>query len=214
MNRFFGGRHPRFGPGWMPGRPDAEGWEGMASGGPGGAWRMPPWARPGRGFFGGPRMWPGPRARRGDVRAATLVLLLEQPMNGYEIIQQLAQRSQGAWRASPGSVYPALQQLEDEALVQPSTVDGRRVFTLTEAGRTYVQEHRNELGTPWQSMADPPGPEGTQALRDLVLQVIAATRQVGHAGTEAQIRQAAEILTSTRRSLYHILAEDEPAQKG
>ncbi len=71
----------------------------------------------GPGGFGQP-FGPGRRAARGDVRAAILVLLAEKPSHGYQIIQELERRSDGAWRASPGSVYPTLQQLEDEGLVR------------------------------------------------------------------------------------------------
>ena len=61
----------------------------------------------------------GPRVKRGDVRAAALALLAEEPPNGYQIIQEISERSGGVWRPSPGSVYPALQQLEDEGLIRP-----------------------------------------------------------------------------------------------
>src|SRR6476659_4465728 len=88
---------------------------------------MPPWAAAGRG-------WRGMKARRGDVRAAILAVLAEQPMNGYQIIQEIAERSGGAWKPSPGSIYPTLQQLEDEGLVRADTDTGRRVFTLTDDG--------------------------------------------------------------------------------
>src|SRR5829696_6959025 len=88
--------------------------------------------------FGPPR---GPRARRGDVRAALLLLLAEEPRNGYQLMQEIEQRSDGLWRPSPGSVYPALQQLEDEGLVTPAG-EGRKAYTLTADGRAHVEEHR------------------------------------------------------------------------
>src|SRR5919198_6152867 len=101
----------------------------------------------GPGFpFGGPSFEHGRRARRGDVRAAALVLLEEEPRNGYQLMQEIEQRSEGAWRPSPGSVYPALQQLEDEGLVRTLESDGRRLYELTDAGRSYVEERRAELG--------------------------------------------------------------------
>src|SRR5919107_2960735 len=103
---------------------------------------------PGFGGFG-PR---GPRARRGDVRAALLVLLAEEPRNGYGLMQEIEARSNGAWRPSPGSVYPALSQLEDEGLVRAEERDGSRVFTLTDAGREYVGS--NDLGAPWEAVRD------------------------------------------------------------
>src|SRR5436305_15247900 len=84
----------------------------------------------------------GPKARRGDVRAAALVLLDEEPRNGYQLMQEIERRSDGAWRPSPGAVYPALQQLEDEGLVRTNERDGRKLYELTDTGRAHVEEHR------------------------------------------------------------------------
>src|SRR3954470_24349968 len=89
------------------------------------------------------------RMRRGDVRAAALVLLAEEPRNGYGLMQEIEQRSEGEWRPSPGSVYPALAQLEDEGLVHAEEDGSGRRFTLTDEGRAHVDEHRAELGEPW-----------------------------------------------------------------
>src|SRR5688500_2490305 len=89
----------------------------------------------GRGFWPGGPPGRGPRRRRGDVRAALLALLAEEPRNGYQLMQEIENRSEGVWRPSPGSVYPALQQLEDEGLIRSEESDGRKVFRLTEAGR-------------------------------------------------------------------------------
>ena len=98
--------------------------------------------------FGGPR-GRGRRTARGDIRAAVLALVAEQPRHGYEIIQEIAERTGGAWRPSPGSVYPTLSQLEDEGLVRVEQADGRRVVHLTEEGTRYVEEHRAELDAVW-----------------------------------------------------------------
>jgi len=147
--------------------------------------------------------------RRGDVRAALLVLLEEEPRNGYGLMQELERRSQGVWRPSPGSVYPALAQLEDEGLVRSEETEGRKLFTLTDAGRAHVDEHREELGVPWEAVSEGVG-EGAIDLRNLVWQVGAATMQVVQAGTEAQVERAREVLAEARRSLYRILADDEP----
>jgi DNA-binding PadR family transcriptional regulator len=169
-----------------------------------------------RGWGGGPRGFGGPgdrghrgghRAGRGDVRAAVLALLNEEPMHGYQIIQELSERSEGAWTPSPGSIYPALQLLQDEGLVTASESDGKRVFTLTEAGKTEAAA-RGEGPLPWESAARGER-SGMSQLRELMGQVFAATRQVASAGTEAQVAKAAELLTSTRRELYRILAEDD-----
>src|SRR3982750_3473314 len=103
------------------------------------------------GGFSGPSSGHRRRMRRGDVRAAILVLLAEQPYNGYGLMQEIESRSEGVWRPSPGSVYPALAQLEDEGLVTADESDGRKQFTLTDAGRAHVDEHRERLGVPWES---------------------------------------------------------------
>ena len=86
---------------------------------------------------GGPR-GRGRKARRGDIRTAALLLLAEEPRNGYQIMQEVEERSDGVWRPSPGSVYPALQQLEDEGLIRSEESDGRKLFALTDAGRKVV----------------------------------------------------------------------------
>src|SRR3954452_20692552 len=118
--------------------------------GPGG----PPFRMPGMGGPGGPGFGRRRRMGRGDVRAAILVLLSEEPRNGYGLMQEIEQRSQGAWRPSPGSVYPALSQLEDEGLVRVAEEAGRKAYALTDEGRAHVAEHRQELGEPWAQAAD------------------------------------------------------------
>ena len=163
--------------------------------------------------FGGPPFGPGfgrgPRARRGDVRAALLVLLAEEPRNGYGLMQEIERRSGGAWRPSPGSVYPALAQLEDEGLVRAEASGGSRLFTLTDEGRAHVTDNAEALGTPWEDVAGGGG-EQVAELRTLIFGVGAAVMQVVQAGTEAQVAEAAKVLEETRRALYRILAGDEP----
>jgi DNA-binding PadR family transcriptional regulator len=167
------------------------------------------WAGYGGWGPGGPR---GPRARRGDVRAAILALLAEEPRNGYQIIQELGERTEGVWRPSPGSIYPALSQLEDEELVLIEKVSGRKTAKLTDAGVEYVQAHREELGDPWQEVRDGVGDQALD-LRELVGQLMGAVAQVARAGTAEQAAKAAEVLTEARRSLYRILADDESGEK-
>jgi len=165
--------------------------------------------RPGRPGFGGPRGRHGGRRPRGDVRAAILVLLDEEARNGYGIMQEIEERSAGSWRPSPGSVYPVLQQLEDEGLVRAETSGERKLMELTGAGRKYVEERRETLGTPWDTAAAGVS-EDMLELRTLAWQVGAAVHQVLGSGTEGQHAQAREVLASTRRALYRILAGDEP----
>ncbi len=178
--------------------------------GPGG----PPWrggwgpAGPGP-WFGEPKFRHGPRVKRGDVRAAALALLAEEPRNGYQIIQEIAERSDDVWRPSPGSVYPALQQLEDEGLVQTETPEGgRRRYALTTEGQAYVAAHPDEVRAPWEMVARSVGADAIE-LRHLVAQVAAAAIQVVRVGTDAQAAKAQQILTDARRSLYRILAADD-----
>jgi DNA-binding PadR family transcriptional regulator len=146
------------------------------------------------------------RAGRGDIRAAILALLAEQPMHGYQIMRELNDRSGGAWRVSPGSVYPTLSQLEDEELVQAEQSGGKRVFTLTEAGKAEAEQATS--ATPWQDVADDV-PPAVAELRDLMYQVREAARQVVHAGSERQLTAANDLLRETRRKLYALLAEDD-----
>ena len=163
------------------------------------------------GPFGPPRFGGrGPRVRRGDVRAAILDLLAEgQPWNGYQIIQEIAERTQGVWRPSAGSVYPALQQLEDEGLISAAAgEDRRRMYTLTEEGQAYVTEHADELKASWDAVTGSVNDTEVQ-LRHTIHQVMVAVSQVAQAGSAAQVQQAGKILADTRRALYRILAADD-----
>ena len=150
----------------------------------------------------------GPRAR-GDVRAAVLLLLAEQPRHGYELIQEIGQRSAGAWTPSPGSVYPTLQALEDEGLVEIQRVEGRRIASLTEDGVAYVESRRDTLGDPWATAEHDHAP--ALALRRQLRALMDAVGQVAKVGTPAQHAAAAEVLTTARRDLYRLLADD-PAE--
>jgi DNA-binding PadR family transcriptional regulator len=168
-------------------------------------WRGPlgPW------FFGGQGGFPrGPRARRGDVRAAALLLLAEEPRNGYQIMQEIERRSDGVWRPSPGSVYPALAQLEDEGLVRVEERDGRRTYALTDAGRAYVQDRRDDLAAPWEEMSDSVD-DDVSSLFGEIRQVGMAVVQIGHMGNPPQIAEARTVLANARRALYSLLAGDE-----
>lgn len=160
-------------------------------------------------YFGGPGFRRGPRVRRGDVRAAALALLAEQPYNGYQIISEIMERSSGVWRPSPGSVYPALAQLEKDGLIATEGRGSRRVYRLTEAGQAYVDAHPDEVDSPWDSVADTVS-DDMMASRELIGAVAMAFMQVAQSGTDEQVGQARQVLAEARRSLYRILA-DEPA---
>jgi DNA-binding PadR family transcriptional regulator len=144
------------------------------------------------------------RVRRGDVRSAILALLDDRPMHGYEMIQELEERTGGRWTPSAGSIYPTLQLLEDEGLVTPEEVDGRKVFTLTDAGKEAAPE-RTEGGMPWeQGDEDSPRFEVRQEL----FRTIGAAKTVARGDDDELMTKAAEILKDTRRKLYGLLAEE------
>ena len=156
----------------------------------------------GRGF--GP---PGPRARRGDVRAAILALLAEEPRNGYQLIQEIGERTQGVWQPSPGAVYPSLAVLEDEGLVRAQEVDGKRLFDLTDEGRAHVTEHADQIGKPWEKVTEGV-PDSELALQDHLRQLVDAVVQVIKAGDAKQAEDVKEILGNARKAVYRILAGD------
>jgi len=157
-----------------------------------------------RGFLGA-----GPRASRGDIRSAILALLSEGPMHGYQIMSELAERTAGVWRPSPGSVYPTLQQLQDEGLVREIESEGERhTFELTDEGRAAAEAL--ETPKPWEAVTDESEAAAVE-LRDLVFQVMTAARQVVHAGDASHLAQAKDVLRETRQRLYRILADDSSA---
>ncbi len=183
--------------------------------GPGRGFGGPGFGGPGFGGpgFGGPRGQfgrRGRRARRGDVRIALLMLLAEEPRNGYGLMQEIEQRSDGRWRPSPGSVYPALSQLEDEGLVRSEDAPGAtgRLFSLTDAGRAEVDSRESSKPAPWDAPAGGED-EPLHELRALVGQLAGATMQVAQAGDAEQVARARDLLVETRRALYRVLADDQ-----
>ena len=163
-----------------------------------------------RSWWPGPPAPPrGPKAGRGDVRAAILALLREGPRNGYQIMSEIEERSGGAWRPSPGAVYPALQLLADEGLIAGEEAGGRRTFSLTEAGRQHIEEDPERARPAWEAMAqDAPGE--MPGLFAQAARLGGSIVQLAHAGTPEQIRAAEQLLERTRRQMYQILASDEP----
>ena len=164
------------------------------------------------GFGRGPR-GRGRKARRGDIRTASLLLLAEEPRNGYQIMQEVEERSEGVWRPSPGSVYPALQQLEDEGLIRSQEIEGRKLFALTDAGRALVQERGSDRPAPWEQMSGELSSE-TVELAKLMREVTWASVQVIRTGSESQLERARELLASARRDLYKILADGDTGEEG
>jgi len=183
-----GGYGPRHGGGF------GWGWGPMAMGGPGGFRR-------------------GRKARRGDVRTAVLLLLAEEPRNGYQIMQELEERSGGAWRPSAGSIYPALQLLEDEGLVRSEEADGRKLLHLTDAGRKLVQERRADQPAPWEELAGDVS-DDARAIMSVMKEVFIAVTQVLQVGDETQRAEARRLLVGARRDLYRLLAEGGESEAG
>jgi DNA-binding PadR family transcriptional regulator len=190
------GRHGHHGPGARRAPWDDE----DASGGRRRFGRGGPRGMGPRGGFG-PRG--GGRMKRGDIRTAVLVVLAEQPGHGYQIIQALEAKTEGAWRPSPGSVYPTLQLLEDSGLATSSEQDGKRIYTITDEGRAEAERKVDEAGRlPWEQ-----GPQDG-GLRGAMMQLAMATRQINAEGDPARIEQVIGIVNDARKQIYRILAED------
>ena len=147
------------------------------------------------------------RARRGALLGAVLTLLDERPMHGYELITELEDRSEGRWRPSPGAMYPALKKMVMHDLITAEDVDGKRQFSLTDAGRERLAEVRakrdDNAGEPWEQT----GTGGRGELRGTVAELIGQARQIGRFGTAEQIEQARGVFDDAKRKLYAILAE-------
>jgi DNA-binding PadR family transcriptional regulator len=165
------------------------------------------------GFPGGPGPFGpgghhGPRGgrRRGNVRAAILALLTERSMHGYEMIQELDQRTGGVWRPSPGSIYPTLQLLEDEGLITSEEASGRKSYSLTEAGQAEAATAAENA--PWAEFSAETISTG-QDTRDAIGGILMALKQIGFERNQEQWARAVEVLSETKRKLYAILADSE-----
>jgi DNA-binding PadR family transcriptional regulator len=143
------------------------------------------------------------RAQRGDVRTALLLLLAEHPMHGYQLMQAITERTSGAWRPSPGAIYPTLSQLEDEGLISTLAQGGRKLATLTDAGQAYLHTHRDAMTDPFAEFTA--GCGGGSDLRDALEELRHPTRQLAH-GDLQQVQAALRVLAEARRALYLILA--------
>lgn len=202
----FESRRGAFGP-FGPGGPGGHGGPG-GFGGPGGPGGFGPGGpRGGRGRGGGPRG----RARRGDVRASILALLKDRPMHGYEMIQEIAERSGGAWKPSPGSVYPTLQMLEDEGLIVSESEGGKKLFTLTDEGRTAAEAGPE---APWEEAGRGVDWEALNEVRQAGAGLMEAFSQVWRTGTKEQREKSLAVVKDARKRLYLILAEDGEADTG
>jgi len=154
-----------------------------------------------RGFMGGP----GQRRRKGAARDAILSLLAEAPANGYGLIKEISDRTGGSWTPSPGSVYPTLQQLVDEGLIEATSEDKRTDFQLTDEGRAYVTEHADELADVLKGASE--HTEANAGLHESVAKLMGVIHQVKFAANDEQRTAAVAQIDETRRALYRILGE-------
>lgn len=147
------------------------------------------------------------RSRRGQVRLSILKLLAEEPRNGYQLMSEIADRTAGAWRPSPGAAYPALAQLQDEGLVEMIEQDGQRAYQLTESG---TQAAAGIESAPWEIMNaefDEPRTKQSRDLFQALEGLGGAVRELTRNGTLAQLETATNLVADTRRGLYRILAD-------
>lgn len=145
------------------------------------------------------------RARRGDVQTAILALLVHGDMHGYQIIQELAERSGGRWQPGAGSIYPNLRSLQEQGMISSRAEDAKRVFSLTPRGRRLADGSRSEA--PWQQFAEP---DGTAVkLRKQIASLAAAVAQVERTGSDAQLERAVTLISDTRKAVYLMLAEED-----
>lgn len=149
------------------------------------------------------------RVQRGDVRAATLILLAEQPMHGYQLMQAMSERTGGVWQPSPGAIYPTIAQLEDEGLVTTEVEGGRKLVSLTGAGRAYLDDPDHGVTDPFAAITA--SDAETPSLRNAITEVHSAAKSVAIHGTPTQVTAAQAVLADTRRALYLILAEGPDA---
>ena len=144
------------------------------------------------------------RAQRGDVRVAILILLADEPMHGYQLMQSMADRTQGAWRPSAGAIYPTLSTLKEAGLVSEASVSGRKLASLTEAGEAYVEENRDKFVDPFALLIAESG--GQHDLRGPLDDLRAATRLLARTGSDSQIARSREVLTDAQLAISEILA--------
>jgi DNA-binding PadR family transcriptional regulator len=192
---------------------------GRRAGGP------PPWLGEIFGFATAPQrpQQRGPRVRRGDVRTAIIDVLhrarkADESINGYQVIQEISELSNGEWRPSPGSVYPTIQQLQDEGLVESDDERGRRTIRLTDSGAAWAEENGTDLAAVWAPFArteEAPAdqPSGHADIKSEIGQVVSAVWQLATQGSEQQKKAALDVLVDTRRRLYGILADGREGER-
>ncbi len=208
------------------GTSDWSGWgQAFSGGGRGHRGGPPPWLGEIFGFANAPQrpQQRGPRVRRGDVRTAIIDVLhrarkADEPINGYQVIQEIAELSNGEWRPSPGSVYPTIQQLQDEGLVESDDERGRRTIRLTDSGVAWAEDNGADLAAVWapftrteETSSDQPS--GHADIKSEIGQVVSAVWQLATQGSEQQKKAALDVLVDTRRRLYGVLADGRDGER-
>ena len=125
-------------------------------------------------------------------------------MHGYDIIRELEALHHGHCRPSPGSVYPTLQMLEDAGYVTSQTHDGKRVYEITEQGRTLLNERPEQEHSYSDEFA-----EDVAGIRDSARKLIEAMRQAFNEVRPELRERICAILDGARREIYTILAEEK-----
>lgn len=145
-----------------------------------------------------------PRPGRRDVRAAILALLAEEPMHGHQIIHEIETRTDGAWKPTPGSVYPTLQLLVDEGLIVAQQTEGKKSYSLTEDGKLDAESNGP---APWETSA-PRDAANSTLLPKAGAKLAQAAVQVARGGSPEQVHDAVAVIDDARRKLYAILARE------
>jgi len=179
--------------------------QGPGFGGPGEIPRRRGGGRFGGGGFGGAGAHRGHRVRRGQLRESVLRLLADQPLNGYQIMTTLAEKTMDVWQPSPGAIYPCLNQLEDEGLIVATEADGQKLYTLTETGRAAADQVSAE---PWANLWSPNNP-AQSAMMEQFRNLVHTWRFASQTASPEQMSAIAEQFEQTRKTILSILAEAE-----
>jgi DNA-binding PadR family transcriptional regulator len=152
---------------------------------------------------------------KGDLKYVILELLQEKPSHGYEIIRALEERSRGFYTPSPGAIYPTLQMLEDLDYVTVRQQDGKKVYTITEAGRAFLAEREQVVDDIWARTRDRWGPEVREEIGELVRELRDLGRLFRRRAHRPwpdrdQLRRIREVVARARREIEAILTEEKP----
>jgi DNA-binding PadR family transcriptional regulator len=172
--------------------------------------RWDPWDFP----FGAMR---GRRFEKGDIKYVILDLLKDRPSYGYEIIRALEERFGGFYSPSPGVVYPTLQMLEEMGYVVSSQEDGRKMYTITEEGRRFLNERAPFVDEVRSRMRGWHDHEMHESIHDAMREFGEMARVVGREARHmdpAKMKRVRDVLFRARREIEDILRERETPGSG